>query len=405
MSPPTTLAPQPLRLSPSPVARVVTAPRRKVRFALLGHSPALDGLRGLAVTLVLIYHFAGHYVLHGGWDGVDVFFCLSGFLITALILDERRVHGRLDVARFYARRACRLLPALLFLLAVWTIALLLWHDQNWFAATPSGNGVGRHVDVGKALSDIGIALLYLANWNVADGGMEAPLSHLWSLAVEEQFYLVWPAMMLLLVTFGHRLRLVLVGLFVVVSATLPWLYWDGGAGKNRIYFGTDTRAVGLLAGAVAALIWHERHALGRGSRYAATRAWLGLAVVLGIAWQVGNLPGKFVVLPTVLAIAIAQLVPHLADNQGALARIFRTRWLVWAGKRSYGLYLWQYLWATWMHPLGLWPGMPLGIVGTLACTQISWVLVETPAQRFGQRFRVSKAPSTAAVPQRLRRVA
>ena len=384
---------------------MVSAPRRKVRFGLLGHSPALDGLRGLAVLLVLVYHFAGHYFLPGGWDGVDVFFCLSGFLITALILDERRVHGRLNVARFYARRACRLLPALFFLLAVWTAALLLWHDQNWFAATPSGDGVGRHVDVSKALSDIGVALIYLANWNVVNGGMEAPLSHLWSLAVEEQFYLVWPAALLLLATFAHRGRLAVVGGLIAVSAALPWLYWDGGAGRNRIYFGTDTRAVGLLAGAFAALLWHERHALGRFSRYAATRAWLGLALVLLIAWRVGNLPGKFLVTPALLALAVAQLVPYLAENRGLLARLFRNPVLVWAGKRSYGLYLWQYLWATWMHPLGLWPGLPLGVLGTLVCTQISWVLIETPALRFGGRFRASQAPAKAETPQRFRRAA
>jgi peptidoglycan/LPS O-acetylase OafA/YrhL len=390
VSPPTTLVPH----------RVTAAPGRAVRFGILGHSRALDGLRGLAVVLVVIYHFAGRQVFHGGWAGVDIFFCLSGFLITALILDERRVHGRLSIARFYARRACRLLPALLFMLAVWVVILLLWHHQTWIAATPSGTGNGRIVDVPKALSDIGVALVYLANWNVVFGGMEAPLPHLWSLAVEEQFYLVWPAMLLGVCLLGRRWRLVAVGALVAVSAALPWLYWDGGAGRNRIYFGTDTRAVGLLAGAFCALVWHERHALGRATRFASARAWTALGFVLYTAWYVGNLPWKFTVMPALLGLAVAQLVPYLAESRGVLSRALSVRWLVWAGKRSYGLYLWHYLWATWTHPLvsmiGLAPAMAIGVAGSLVCTQISWVLVETPFQRLGRRFAVPQAPARVA---------
>ncbi|MCW2500207.1 MAG: acyltransferase [Frankiales bacterium] len=392
------LDPQPFRPTPSPVARLVTAPRRHPRFGLLGHAPALDGLRGVAVVLVVLFHFVGRYTLHGGWAGVDVFFGLSGFLITALILDELRVHGRVSVARFYARRACRLLPALLFLLAVWTVLLLLFHDQHWLAATPSGDGTGRAVDVPKALTDLGVALVYLANWNVVDGGMEAPLSHLWSLAVEEQFYLIWPALLLGLLVLRRRWRLALVLGLIAVSAALPFLHWDGGAGRNRIYFGTDTRAVGLLAGAFAALVWHERHAVGRVARYGGQRAGAALVVLAFVTWQAGNTPGKFLVLPALLGLAVAQLVPYLADGHGRLSRALSVRWLVWLGQRSYGLYLWHYLWATWLHPVGLWPGMPLGLAGALVCTQVSWVLVEAPALRFGRRFRVATAPAPAHAP-------
>jgi peptidoglycan/LPS O-acetylase OafA/YrhL len=395
----------PLRVAPaaSPVARAVSTPRRATRFALLGHSAALDGLRGLAVLLVLIYHFAGQHAMHGGWVGVDIFFCLSGFLITALILDERRVYGRLDLRRFYARRACRLLPALLVFLGLWAVLLLLFQGQNWLAATPSGNGVGRSVDLTGAFRDLGIALLYGANWDVIAGTMEAPLSHLWSLAVEEQFYLVWPSLLLaLLLLRKPSLRLAAVGTMITVSAVLPWLYWNGGAGKNRIYFGTDTRAVGLLAGAFAALVWHERRAIGRAARLARTRALVGLAFVLGIAWYLGNAPAKFVVMPALLGLAVSQLVPYLAAATGVLPRALSVRWLVWCGKRSYALYLWQYAWATWTHPLGLWPGIPLGVLGTFACAQVSWVVVEAPILRYAQRFRPVHAPAvTPAVPLRL----
>ena len=364
-------------------------------LALLGHVPALDGLRGLAVVLVVTYHFFGQGVLPGGWLGVDIFFALSGFLITALILDEQRVHGRVDLPRFYARRACRLLPALLLMLGVYVLVLLLWHDQTWIAATPGGDGTGRTVDVRRALGDIGISLAYLANWNVI-AGSEAPIPHLWSLAVEEQFYLLWPALMLVMLAATRKSRLLFLAALIAISAALPWFYWNGGAGGSRIYFGTDTRAVGLLAGAFCALVWHRRQALGRSSRSGPLRAWVALVVVLAIAGTAGNTWVKFLVLPTVLGIAVGQVVPQLVERRGLLTQLFSNRGLIWAGKRSYGLYLWHYLWATWTHPLGLWPGVPLGLLGALACTQISWFLVEQPASRFGRRFSKSLTESLSS---------
>jgi peptidoglycan/LPS O-acetylase OafA/YrhL len=383
-----------LRPTSSPVS--VVPRRRRPQFGLLGHAPGLDGLRGLAVLLIMTYHFVGHYVLKGAWASLDMFFALSGFLITALILDEVRVHGRVDLRLFYARRALRLLPALFAMLAVWIVLLLLFHDSGWFAATPSSDGSGRSVDVGGALRDVGVALVYFANWNVISGGMEAPLSHLWSLAVEEQFYIVWPTLLLGLLLLARRPRLALVGLTIAASAALPWLVWNGGAGKNHIYFGTDTRAASLLAGAFAALVWHERHAAGRVARFPAARAWVGVAVM---AWAVVFMTeswAKYVVIPAVTALCVSQLVPFLADNRpGALTKAFSWRPLVWVGKRSYALYLWHYLWATWTHPMPLWVGVPLGVAGAFACTWLSWRWVETPALAYSRRFRVSTAPSRA----------
>ena len=149
------------------------------------------------------------------------------------------------------------------------------------------------------------------------GGTEAPLGHLWSLAVEEQFYLLWPVLLVGLLALSARWRFVAVGGLIAVSALLPWLYWDGGAGAQRIYFGTDTRAVGLLMGAFSALVWHRRHALGRATRFAALRAWLGLAFVLWVAQTARNSSLKFLLLLTLLGLAVAQVVPYLAENRGA----------------------------------------------------------------------------------------
>ena len=375
-----------------------TSTRPNTRFALLGHSPALDGLRGLAVLLVVAYHFVGHHVLVGGWVGVDVFFVLSGFLITALLLDERRVHGRVDVRRFYARRAARLLPALVLVLGIWSVLLLLFHGQGWLSATPSGDGRGRSLDVASSFGDIGIALGYGANWIYATGGGEAPLAHLWSLAVEEQFYLLWPATLLALLTLSGRVKYTVAAALVILSATLPWLYWNGGEGQNRIYFGTDTRAVGLLAGALAALLWHRRRSAGRPAVLARSRAIIGLAAVALVACYVGNEPAKFVLMPALMALAVSQVVPHLAEGGGRLGRLLGPRWLLWAGRRSYALYLWHYLWATWTHPLPMQVGVPLGIAGAVASTELSWRLVEQPILLWARRFRVPTAATTRRAP-------
>ncbi len=357
---------------------------------LLGHSPALDGLRGIALILVFTYHFTGaDGPLPGGWAGVDVFFALSGFLITALILDEHRVHGAVSLTRFYARRGLRLLPALLAMLVVWTGLLLAFHDTTWFGATPSGDGTGDPVNVGRSLAQLGLVLAYGVNWLYALAHGSAPLGHLWSLAVEEQFYVLWPLALLGLLALKPARRLWPVLVLAAASAALPSFLYDGSdAGKNRIYFGTDTRAVGLLLGAAAALAWHRRRSLQKAARLPAVRAWAGVAVVTAIVLTLTNVPAKFTLAPTVLGLAVIQVVTYVADRpHSPMARALQPRWLVWIGKRSYGLYLWHYLWATWTHPLPLRFGLPIGIAGTLVCTVLSWRLVESPALRYARRFR------------------
>ena len=384
---------------------VLDAPLRapskvRTRRGLLGHSPALDGLRGIALVLVLVYHFMGvNGPLPGGWCGVDVFFVLSGFLITALILDEKRLHGRLAVRRFYARRALRLMPALVFMLVVWSLLLLAFHDSTWIAATPNNGKRGGPVDVVPALEHVALVMTYGINWLHALSHGMAPLGHLWSLAVEEQFYLVWPATLLLLMRLPAAKRVWPVLTLAAGSAVLPFFLYDGGAGKNRIYFGTDTRAVGLLLGAAAALIWHRRRARGVATKLPAVRAWAGVAFVAAVASYLANLPVKFLVAPALLGLAVAQIVPYLVDHPTSLlARALQPRWLVWIGKRSYGLYLWHYLWATWTHPLPLYYGMPLGVAGALACTAISWRYVETPCLRLAMRFRPASSVRRQELP-------
>jgi peptidoglycan/LPS O-acetylase OafA/YrhL len=382
-------------------ARVLSSPlgdaaRRNRRSALLGRSPALDGLRGLALVWVVAYHFTGATgPFPGAWIGLDVFFVLSGFLITAMLLDERRVLGRISLPLFYARRACRLLPALLVMLAVWTGMLLAFHDTSWFAATPGGDGTGDPVGLEGAFWQLGVTLAYGANWIYALDGGRAPLAHLWSLAVEEQFYVVWPFVLLaLLAVLRHRGRLAVVLGLAGVSALLPWLYWDGGAGNDRIYFGTDTRAVGMLLGATAALVWHRRRSLlaagerVRPARWPIARAWAGAALLGAFLLTVANVPAKFLVGPALMGLAAMQVVSHLVDVPGGrMARLLDGRVLVWLGQRSYAVYLWHYLFATWLHPLPDAVYVPVGVAASLLVAHLSWVLVERPVLHWGRRFR------------------
>jgi peptidoglycan/LPS O-acetylase OafA/YrhL len=378
----------------------------RARRPLLGRSSALDGLRGFALVWVVTYHFTSSAgPLRGGWVGLDVFFVLSGFLITAMLLDEVRVHGRVSLPKFYARRACRLLPALFVMLTIWVAVLLAFSDTSWIAATPGGDGTGDPVDISDALRQVGIVLLYGVNWVYALASGDAPLAHLWSLAVEEQFYVVWPFVLMLLLKVPAARRVWPVVALAAASAALPLLYWDGGEGTNRIYFGTDTRAVGMLLGAVAALAWHRRRSRGTGSPAATARAWLGMGTVLLFLLTVGNIPLKSLAGPAIMAAAAMQVVPYLVDRPASLlGRFYGQRSLVWLGQRSYAIYLWHYLWATWLNPLSSWISIPVGVAASLLCAVLSWRFVESPALRYAQRFRPGAAvdPYPVEAPQRER---
>ena len=360
------------------------APRR------FGHVVALDGLRGVAVTLVVLFHFVGHSAFGGGWDGVDVFFVLSGFLITGLLTTEHQRSGRVAVGRFLGRRAVRLVPALLLMLAVWVLMLALVHDQGWFGATPARSSAGQPVDPLPALTGVASALLFVGNWDVVLGGMAAPIEHLWSLAVEGQFYLLWPPVAMILLRLTSHRRLVVTSALAIGSAALPLLYWDGGAGAERIYFGTDTRAVELLAGALAAWFWQAGHPRTRAARLGCqVGGWVGLLTVLAIAVHPPSQLPKSLASALVLAVAAGLLILALLEGEPTLTRLLCVRPLLWAGRRSYALYLWNYLLATWTHPLPLPVRCAVGIPLTMLLSELSWRLVERPALRAGRR----RAPS------------
>lgn len=172
------------------------------------------------------------------------------------------------------------------------------------------------------------------------------------------------------------------------SAALPFALYDDGAGTKRIYLGTDTRAVGMLLGAVAALTWHRRRSTGAGSPAATLRAWVGLTLVLGFLLTVGDILLESLAGPALLALAAMQVVPYLVDRPTSIIpRLFDTRALVWLGQRSYAGYLWHYLFATWLNPLSPGVSRPAGVGASLAAAWDSWRWVEAPALRYAQRFR------------------
>jgi len=389
--------------------------------------PALDGVRALAVLGVLADH-AGVPGLSGGFVGVDVFFVLSGFLITSLLLDEHRRTGRVDLGAFWARRARRLLPALTVLVAA--VAL----GRRLFAPDSVG---GLRYD---ALSALG----WVANWRFAaaktdyfaQGGAASPLQHTWSLGVEEQYYLVWPLVLTAVtVLLAHRSRasvrrlatLATVGVLATVGAIASaaeavWL--SGNAAPGRVYFGSDTRAQALLAGAAAAAVFARRWPLSdgpsrpagtrkRGQLAAAAAAMAGLAALVVLAHTASGAPADFrhALLTAAALASVALVVGVTLAQRSPLARLLAMPPLRGLGRISYGVYLWH--WPTFLavdgERTGL-TGLPLltaRVAVTLALATASWFLVERPVSRWSSARPATTPVSTpaATAPRRTRTVA
>jgi peptidoglycan/LPS O-acetylase OafA/YrhL len=367
--------------------------------------PALDGVRGLAVAAVVAFHLGVHSV-RGGLLGVDVFFVLSGYLITGLVLSEWRTTGDVSLPRFWARRARRLLPALLLVLAVVAVASrwLLPPDQ-----LPAVRG------------DVLATLFYVANWHsiIAHHGYFAafaapsPLLHTWSLAVEEQFYLLWPlgaTLALRKLRSSRWLLAISVGGFVT-SAGLMAALSVLGVSTDRLYYGTDTRAQALFVGdALAGIMF----AVGReftGQRFRPgprkhRSPLLGLAGLAGAASLIvfclrvdGQSSwlyrGGFALFALSVAAVIAAVV---LQPRSLLARVVAARPLVQLGVISYGVYLWHWpvIVALTHARTGLSGAELLGLrVGvTLVISLLSFYLLERPIRE--QRWRVPKP--TIALP-------
>lgn len=365
---------------------------------------AFDGLRAVLVVAVLAYHLWGPHLRSAiGQVAVVAFFSLSGFLITFLLADEYRARGTVRLGAFFRRRAVRLVPALGGLLVVWSIFALVFGHQAWITSVPGG-GPGIPLSPLTVFESAGAALGYVTNWLDAFPGAHlwsgySPLGQLWSLAVEEQFYLVWAPVMLLLMRLrrpGRWISLLALGLLFE-----PLLVYHQGG--NRLYFGTDTRMSALLVG--AALGWYWRSgSLQRLERSVATPV-LGFAsalalVVAGIGFEHQDVAWQWVGGFVLASLAGGGLVLYLANRPEDSAV---SQWLTrpaprWVGQRSYAIYLWGYVFNTWFRSLGAACAV-LTIACTLAAAEISHRLLEQPARAWDARRRRAEAPPRApAVP-------
>lgn len=283
---------------------------------LLGRRPALDGIRAIAVLLVLLAHSRLPLVGPGGSVGVMMFFTLSGFLITSLLVEERDAFGRIKVLAFYKRRFLRLVPAMV-------VCVLL-------AMAVSLATIGRIPDWTLVFG----TLSYTANWvMIGDFPMPTGLGHTWSLAIEEQFYLIWPLVIIATAAVSRRR---MIGALVAVCVgvlILRAMLWDGGEGWSRIYFGTDTRADGLLYGAIVALYLH-----GAKERIVSEALQWGALLVVGIGCVIPFV-GKEIWLPTLTSVATAVLIYSVVQIRGMW--LLELPVLHWVGIRSYGIYLYQ----------------------------------------------------------------
>ncbi|MDM5427252.1 acyltransferase family protein [Bacillus mycoides] len=344
----------------------------------------LDSLRGLAILGVILYHINFNW-MPGGFLGVTVFFVLSGYLITDILAMEWKRNKRIDLKKFWLSRARRLLPAMFVMLVITLAWITIFHSSL----------------LEKMRGDSLAALFYVSNWwyiyhklSYFDNFNQlSPLNHFWSLAVEEQFYVVWPFIISLgLYHIKKQSRMILlICLGAVASALAMAILYEPGADPSRIYYGTDTRAFSLLIGAALALIWPSN----RLANKIIPKARLILDVVGGTAliiillmfWKTNQYdPFLYNGGMVLLSIATALLVANLAHPASRIAQFLRFRPLRWIGIRSYGIYLWHYPILTLTTPkvnagdFSLIRAI-LQFILIIMIAQISWKYIEKPIRQ------------------------
>lgn len=314
----------------------MTKPFKKNSRYMVG----LDSLRGLAILGVILYHINFNW-MPGGFLGVTVFFVLSGYLITDILAMEWKRNKRIDLKKFWLSRARRLLPGMLVMLVITLAWITIFHSSL----------------LGKMRGDSIAALFYVSNWwyiyhklSYFDNFNQiSPLNHFWSLAVEEQFYVVWPFIISLGLYYikkqSRMILLICLGAFA--SALAMAILYEPGVDPSRIYYGTDTRVFSLLIGAVLALVWPSNRLANKiipKARFILdVVGGIALIIILVMFWKTNQYdPFLYKGGMVLLSIATALLVANLAHPASRIAQFLRFRPLRWVGVRSYGIYLWHY---------------------------------------------------------------
>ncbi|MFK4415970.1 peptidoglycan/LPS O-acetylase OafA/YrhL/lysophospholipase L1-like esterase [Bacillus sp. RC251] len=314
----------------------MTKPFKKNSRYMVG----LDSLRGLAILGVILYHINFNW-MPGGFLGVTVFFVLSGYLITDILAMEWKRNKRIDLKKFWLSRARRLLPGMLVMLVITLAWITIFHSSL----------------LEKMRGDSLAALFYVSNWwyiyhklSYFDNFNQiSPLNHFWSLAVEEQFYVVWPFIISLGLYYikkqSRMILLICLGAFA--SALAMAILYEPGVDPSRIYYGTDTRAFSLLIGAVLALVWPSNRLANKiipKARFILDIVGgIALIIILVMFWKTNQYdPFLYKGGMVLLSIATALLVANLAHPASRIAQFLRFRPLRWVGVISYGIYLWHY---------------------------------------------------------------
>ena len=368
--------------------------------AALGHYVrGLDGMRAASMAAVLLYHgeIPG---FRGGFLGISAFFTLSGFLITSMLLRNHAVSGRIDLRSFWARRFRRLLPAAYLTLAGILVFGATVATQRQTADIPGG---------------VVAALAEVANWFFIRTGQSyaalftepSPLQHFWSLAIEEQFYLLMPLALVLLLRAKRSVWVVAGALAAAIAASTAIMVtlFEHGASIDRLYYGTDTRAAELLVGALLAVLLHARPLpAARFRRLALPALGVGSAVVLGYCWTHFTLRDAFLYRGGFLLVALssAALITSIVGNRGPVASVLSFGPIAAFGRITYGVYLFHwpiFLWLTEARTnLDRWPLFALRVGTTVAAATVSYHFLEMPVRRRAWRGRMPSFQVRWAVP-------